>query len=161
MGLADNRRRRLMAPVTTPVSHAPFPFRSHRTVVSGTSHRRRVADRLRWWLGRVRSEIRYLPRHRDTGRWVQERTGSSFAVGTLTVNLSGAFLLGVLAGNGDVASMGVVAGVGFLGGFTTFSTWMVETVRSGLLPVRRRAIADVTVMLVGGLALAAFGYSVA
>lgn len=92
--------------------------------------------------------------------WVQERTGSSFPFGTLAVNLTGAFLLGLLVGSGNVDSVAVTAGVGFLGGFTTFSTWMVETVRVGLLPLHARAIANVTVMAVGGLALAAIGYSV-
>lgn len=92
--------------------------------------------------------------------WVQERSGSLFAVGTLAVNLSGAFLLGLLIGGGDVESASVAAGTGFLGGFTTFSTWMFETARLGLSPLRSRAIANITLMLIGGLALAAIGYSV-
>jgi fluoride exporter len=92
--------------------------------------------------------------------WVQERTGSPLAVGTLAVNLAGAFLLGLLAGVGDADSMAVIAGAGFLGGFTTFSTWMLETVRLGVVPLRSGAIVNVTVMLASGLALAAFGYSV-
>jgi CrcB protein len=92
--------------------------------------------------------------------WVQERTGSSFPVGTLAVNLSGAFLLGLIAGGGDIDSVAVIAGMGLLGGFTTFSTWMVETVRMGLLPLHARAIANVTVLAVLGPALAVIGYSV-
>ncbi len=92
--------------------------------------------------------------------WVQDRTSSSFPVGTLSVNLSGAFLLGLLAGGGDLESLAVTAGVGFLGGLTTFSTWMVETVRLGFPPLSARAKANMTVMLVSGLALAAIGYSV-
>ncbi|HSJ71559.1 MAG TPA: CrcB family protein [Acidimicrobiia bacterium] len=92
--------------------------------------------------------------------WVHHHTGSSFPLGTLAVNLTGAFLLGLLVGSGDVDSVAVIAGAGFLGGFTTFSTWMLETVRLGLVPLRARAIGNATVMLAGGLALAAIGYSV-
>jgi len=62
---------------------------------------------------------------------VSERLGSGFPWGTLAVNVSGAFLLGLLAGatlHGDVL---VVAGTGALGSYTTFSTWMLETQRLG------------------------------
>lgn len=61
---------------------------------------------------------------------------------TLAVNLVGAFALGVLstAGLGDGAYL--VAGGGFLGAFTTFSTWMaeVEERRSGVLLVGALAL---------------------
>src|SRR5918912_588361 len=49
-----------------------------------------------------------------------------FPIGTLTVNLIGAFLLGLLAGlhvNGHGYSL---LGIGFMGAFTTFSTFMLE-----------------------------------
>lgn len=52
--------------------------------------------------------------------------------GTAVVNLLGAFGLGVLVGLGDgsvvSADLVRIAGAGFLGGFTTFSTWTVESV---------------------------------
>ena len=46
--------------------------------------------------------------------------------GTLAVNLSGAFAAGVLAGAGVGATTLMILGTGFLGAYTTFSTWMVE-----------------------------------
>jgi len=48
--------------------------------------------------------------------------------GTITVNIVGTFLLVVLLGfgKGDVVFVG---GVGALGGFTTFSAWMLDSVR--------------------------------
>lgn len=64
---------------------------------------------------------------------VQRRIRSTRPWGTATVNLSGAAALGVLLGlhlsgaAGDVLVR--IVGTGFLGGFTTFSTWMVESVR--------------------------------
>lgn len=95
------------------------------------------------------------------GGMVQERSRSDFPVGTLTVNLAGAFLLGVVAGMDNLQSMASVAIVGFLGGFTTFSTWMIESTRLGIWPVRPRTVANLTIALVGGVALAAAGYSLA
>ncbi len=60
---------------------------------------------------------------------VSARVPSAFPWGTLAVNLSGAFLLGVLAGAAVGADAYRIAGTGFLGAFTTFSTWMLESHR--------------------------------
>ena len=63
---------------------------------------------------------------------LQERTRSDFPVGTLAVNLVGAFLLGLVTGTDNLQSTATLTAVGFLGGFTTFSTWMIETIRLGI-----------------------------
>ena len=57
------------------------------------------------------------------------RAGRAFPWGTLAVNLSGAFALGAVTGAalGDDATR--LLGTGFLGAYTTFSTWMLETHR--------------------------------
>ena len=57
------------------------------------------------------------------------RWPSDFPFGTLTVNLSGGFALGVLVGLGLGGDARLVLGTGLLGGYTTFSTWMFETQR--------------------------------
>jgi fluoride exporter len=65
---------------------------------------------------------------------VSERTGGGFPWGTLTVNLSGAFVLGILfAISAERAILpaeirGPVL-VGFIGAYTTFSTLMLESWR--------------------------------
>ena len=46
--------------------------------------------------------------------------------GTLIVNLSGAFVLGVVVGAGVSGAALLIVGTGFFGAYTTFSTWMVE-----------------------------------
>jgi CrcB protein len=64
---------------------------------------------------------------------VRTRWSGAFPVATLTVNATGSLVLGLLTG-AHLAGMVptavlLVAGVGFCGGYTTFSTAMVETVR--------------------------------
>jgi fluoride exporter len=90
---------------------------------------------------------------------VQEGTRSDFPVGTLSVNLAGAFLLGLVAGIDGLDSVPTLVAAGFLGGFTTFSTWMIETIRLGLAPLTSRAALNIVVALLAGVALAAVGYS--
>ncbi len=62
-------------------------------------------------------------------RVVSARRPSDFPLGTLVVNLSGSFALGVLVGVSLTGRALLVFGTGFLGGYTTFSTWMVESER--------------------------------
>ena len=60
---------------------------------------------------------------------VSARAGRVLPFGTLAVNLSAAFVLGLLAGadvGGDALRL---AGTGFVGAYSTFSTWMLETHR--------------------------------
>ena len=65
---------------------------------------------------------------------VQDRTGSSFPAGTLVVNILGCFLLGGVAEYALTHlsvppewRIGIT--VGFLGAFTTFSTFTFEAIR--------------------------------
>lgn len=64
---------------------------------------------------------------------VQARSRSAVPVGTLVVNVSGSLALGLLTGwlsaTGTGGPWGLVLGTGFLGGYTTFSTAMVEAAR--------------------------------
>lgn len=57
------------------------------------------------------------------------RKVSSFPYGTLVVNVSGAFLLGLFEGTHPGSNLALVLGTGLLGAYTTFSTWMLETQR--------------------------------
>jgi len=62
---------------------------------------------------------------------VQRWAGDFFPSGTLLVNVAGCFLLGVLAGlstHATTSSVKTGLSAGFLGAFTTFSTFSFETV---------------------------------
>lgn len=78
--------------------------------------------------GFLGANARYL-----IGRTIVERYGAAFPWGTLAINLSGAFLIGVIAqmlllrANDDPMWRLLVV-VGFLGGYTTFSSYALELV---------------------------------
>ncbi len=78
--------------------------------------------------GAIGALVRYL-----VGRFFAERVSSQFPVGTLIINVSGAFLIGLLAGLGGhkvvSAYVQLVVATGFLGGYTTFSTMQWESVQ--------------------------------
>jgi fluoride exporter len=62
---------------------------------------------------------------------VTSRRPGPFPWGTFIVNLTGGFVLGFLTGLSVTGDALLVFGTGFLGGYTTFSTWMVEAQRLG------------------------------
>lgn len=98
-------------------------------------------------------------------RAVSERIESDLPWGTFLVNISGAFLLGFLAGIAladHLSPFGTaLLGTGFCGAYTTFSTFTFETVR--LLEDGRilEAGANAAVSVLVGLAAAAAGVAIA
>jgi CrcB protein len=90
-------------------------------------------------------------------RAVSGRAGGRFPFGTLAVNLSGALLLGFFGGLAFSPHVALLAGTAFVGSYTTFSTWMLETQR---LTEERQvvgAIANIMVSVVLGLTAAGLG----
>lgn len=99
---------------------------------------------------------------------VQRRARTTRPWGTAVVNLAGALVLGILTGLHAAGHLHVdivtVVGTGFCGGFTTFSTWMVESVllsEEGGGAGRVAALLNVAGMLVLGVAAAAAAATIA
>lgn len=101
----------------------------------------------RYWIGLVASE-----------RWP-----GTFPTGIFLINASGSLVLGLLYGLGSVKGplppgLALGLGVGFLGAYTTFSTWSVDTLRliqGGLL---HQAALNIFGSVAAGLLAAWIGY---
>jgi CrcB protein len=91
---------------------------------------------------------------------VAASAGRTFPFGTLAVNLSGSFALGVLVGAALGGNAYVLAGTATLGSYTTFSTWMYETQRLVEDGQFRSALGNVAVNAAAGLGAAALGRAI-
>lgn len=101
--------------------------------------------------GAAGTAARYL-----IGLWAGQRFGASFPYGTLVVNVSGCFLIaGVMhlaMVNGWPVTMRAALTIGFLGGFTTYSSFNYETMRLIEEGAVATALANVLLSLLGGFA---------
>jgi CrcB protein len=88
---------------------------------------------------------------------VAERSGSQLPWGTLAVNISGSFLLGLLAGATLSADALLLSGVALLGSYTTFSTWMLESHRLAEQGRRLALALNFAASLAVGVGAAALG----
>lgn len=91
---------------------------------------------------------------------VARRLGREFPFGTLAVNVSGAFALGVVAGAAFGDSTDRLIGTGLIGAFTTFSTWAFESHRLAEDGQLRPAALNFAVSLAAGIAAVAAGHAV-
>jgi fluoride exporter len=109
--------------------------------------------------GLVGAPSRYLLDRAITGRAQSDRPW-----GTLVINVTGSFLLGLLTGltmTGHLSEVGkALLGTGFCGAYTTFSTFTFESVR--LLEDGRiaDAVGNVVISVAVGLAAAAAGLAI-
>jgi len=103
--------------------------------------------------GGIGSVTRYL-----VGGWFASRFGPAFPYGTFVINVTGSFIIGLfLALAQDRASLNaywrLFFAVGFLGGYTTFSSFEYESIR--LLQDRELLLG--MLYLVGSVVTGAFG----
>lgn len=96
---------------------------------------------------------------------VRARVDRVLPVGTIAINVSGSLLLGVLTGlvtfHGAPATLTLLAGTGFCGGYTTFSTASYETVRLWQQGETRAALVNTGATLGATLTAAAAGLAIA
>jgi len=90
-------------------------------------------------------------------RAVSRRVGRPFPYGTLVVNISGALLLGFIAGLALPPHQALLAGTAFVGSYTTFSTWMFETHRLAEERQLWSALGNIVISVVLGLSAALLG----
>ena len=112
--------------------------------------------------GALGSVARHAVNHLVHARWLTTR----FPIGTMVVNLAGCFVIGLLTGL--LASNRIALRfywrefvfVGVLGGFTTFSTFGLDTFLLANTHSSQAAMVNVGVQVIGGLAAVWIGYSV-
>jgi fluoride exporter len=108
----------------------------------------------------IGAPLRYL-----VDSYVGQRVQGVFPWGTFVVNVSGSLLLGVLTGlalyHAFPQTSKVILGTGFLGSYTTFSTFSFETVRLVEEGAMGQALRNAFGTLVIGAAAAAVGLALA
>jgi fluoride exporter len=103
--------------------------------------------------------LRYL-----SDRAIQTRHDSVFPWGTLSVNVVGSLILGLLTGavtaGGASPQVQLAVGTGFCGALTTYSTFSYETLRLLEDDARLYAAANVVASIVAGLLSAFLGVAI-
>jgi CrcB protein len=96
---------------------------------------------------------------------VQSRTASRFPFGTVVVNLTGSFALGLLVGlvtyQGLDADVRTVVGTGFIGAYTTFSSFSFDTFGLFETDATRAAVVNAVGSVAAGLLAATAGFALA
>lgn len=88
---------------------------------------------------------------------ISARSDERWPLGTIVINVTGSFALGLLVGANADHEIVTVAGVGFLGGYTTFSAISFQAAERALTGHGRLAAGVAVVTLVVGLGAAALG----
>ena len=106
--------------------------------------------------GAVGAPARYVVERIAGSRWA-----GAFPAGTFVVNASGSLALGAIVGltleHGLDADVRTIVGTGFLGAYTTFSTYAYETIRTAEDGHRETAVAYALGSVVASVAAAALG----
>ncbi len=89
--------------------------------------------------------------------------GTSFPWGTLVVNLSGCFIIGLLFALADrshllTPDVRLLLITGYLGALTTFSSFSLETVNAGRAGLTLQALTNILINNLGGLTLTYLGF---
>jgi CrcB protein len=127
--------------------------------LSALPDRLRIGEDLRLTLIAIFGAVGTLARYGLQGI-VQIRTATTFPYGTLLVNLSGCFLLGLI-GQFTLNRLVISIAVGFFGGYTTFSSFGWETAKMLEDGEWARASAYVGASVVVGLLLSVAGIRLA
>ncbi|NOV03310.1 fluoride efflux transporter CrcB [Paenibacillus planticolens] len=92
------------------------------------------------------------------GTYMSRRFPSSIPYGTLTINLLGSFLLGLLMKYHPFDNWKLLIGTGFMGAFTTFSTLNLESMKQLRSGQWQAWMIYTMLSYTGGILLAFIGY---
>jgi len=89
------------------------------------------------------------------GGWISDRYGAAFPYATLVINVTGSFILGLfmaLTTERYIAPPGLrlIVAIGFVGAYTTFSTFEYETLALASSGSLLRALLNIVLSVVAG-----------
>jgi len=106
-------------------------------------------------LGSLGALVRFL-----VDGFISTAAGRDLPLGTFVINVTGAFLLGLITGLAFTGDALVLAGTATLGSYTTFSTWMLETHRLREEGEFLGALGNTLISLAVGLGAIALGRTI-
>ena len=106
--------------------------------------------------GAMGSLVRFI-----LGRKISEKFTTGFPVGTFIINITGAILLGIVSSSGMEVNTYTLLGDGFLGAYTTFSTFMYEGFNLFQDNEKLNALAYILGSLILGITGFIFGVAIA
>lgn len=89
------------------------------------------------------------------GKIISQRAVTTFPIATLIINISGALLLGIVSGLSLTDNAYLMLGEGFLGAYTTFSTFMYE----GFHLFQEKEKLNAFIYILGSLIIGILGYA--
>lgn len=93
------------------------------------------------------------------GQYVNSKSKTKFPIGTFIINITGAILLGIVS-SFHSHSMYSLLGDGFLGAYTTFSTFMYEGVTLFKQNKRLNSLAYIIISIILGILGFIIGYKI-
>ena len=88
------------------------------------------------------------------GKFITQKSNTAFPIGTFIINITGAILLGIVSTIGVNSNMMLLLGDGFLGAYTTFSTFMYE----GFNMFQEKEKLNAFIYILGSLILGTIGF---
>jgi len=99
--------------------------------------------------GVLGSLVRYI-----LGKFISQRSSTTFPTGTFIINITGALLLGIVSSFENYNGIYLFFGTGFLGAYTTFSTFMYE----GFNLFQDREKLNAFIYILGSLLIGVLGF---
>ncbi|WNB92770.1 fluoride efflux transporter CrcB [Bacillus sp. NEB1478] len=96
----------------------------------------------------------------STTKWISKNWPSELPIATLLINIAGSFLLGIIIGSGINHSAVLFLGTGFMGAFTTFSTFKLENIQLHANRKRNVMIQYLVFSYMGGILFAFLGLTI-
>jgi CrcB protein len=91
---------------------------------------------------------------------ISRASGGGLPVGTFVINVTGAFVLGLVSGLAVTGDALILIGTATLGSYTTFSTWMLESHRLRDDGRFKGAFGNLLISLAVGFTAIALGHTI-